>query len=95
MFQLFIINILFVFKYSNFYYDHSSIQKFIVLELYYGGEALTVENPQAFTCPYCGKMGFTEVTLLEHVNSAEHAETSPIEVVSIYLTFFLLFINQI
>nr|CAD7398186.1 unnamed protein product [Timema poppensis] len=43
--------------------------------LYYGGEALTVEQPQAFTCPYCGKMGFTETTLQEHVTS-EHSETS-------------------
>lgn len=44
-------------------------------DLYYGGEALTVEQPQAFTCPYCGKMGFTETTLQEHVAS-EHSETS-------------------
>ncbi|XP_021939140.1 E3 ubiquitin-protein ligase KCMF1 isoform X2 [Zootermopsis nevadensis] len=44
-------------------------------DLYYGGEALTVEQPQAFTCPYCGKMGFTELTLQEHVTS-EHSETS-------------------
>ncbi|XP_066991493.1 E3 ubiquitin-protein ligase KCMF1 isoform X2 [Anabrus simplex] len=44
-------------------------------DLYYGGEALTVEQPQAFTCPYCGKMGFTETTLQEHV-AGEHPETS-------------------
>lgn len=44
-------------------------------DLYYGGEALSVEQPQSFTCPYCGKMGFTETTLQEHVTS-EHAETS-------------------
>ncbi|XP_049785482.1 E3 ubiquitin-protein ligase KCMF1-like isoform X1 [Schistocerca cancellata] len=44
-------------------------------DLYYGGEALSVEQPQAFTCPYCGKMGFTETTLQEHVAS-EHSETS-------------------
>lgn len=50
------------------------------IDLYYGGEALTVEQPQAFTCPYCGKMGFTELTLQEHVTS-EHSETS-FEVVS-------------
>ncbi|KAK9889302.1 hypothetical protein WA026_004583 [Henosepilachna vigintioctopunctata] len=45
-------------------------------ELYYGGEALTnVELPQSYTCPYCCRMGFTDVTLQEHV-SAEHAENS-------------------
>nr|XP_006210336.1 E3 ubiquitin-protein ligase KCMF1-like [Vicugna pacos] len=44
-------------------------------DLYYGGEAFSVEQPQAFTCPYCGKMGYTETSLQEHVTS-EHAETS-------------------
>lgn len=44
-------------------------------ELYYGGEALPAEQAQSFTCPYCGKMGFTEVTLQEHVTS-EHADAS-------------------
>uniref|UniRef100_A0A8C3A241 RING-type E3 ubiquitin transferase n=1 Tax=Cyclopterus lumpus TaxID=8103 RepID=A0A8C3A241_CYCLU len=44
-------------------------------DLYYGGEAFSVEQPQAFTCPYCGRMGYTEITLQEHV-AAEHTETS-------------------
>ncbi|KAF4517009.1 hypothetical protein B566_EDAN009682 [Ephemera danica] len=44
-------------------------------EMYYGGEGLTVEQPQAFTCPYCGRQGLTENTLQEHVAS-EHADTS-------------------
>ncbi|XP_059347639.1 E3 ubiquitin-protein ligase KCMF1-like isoform X2 [Ammospiza nelsoni] len=44
-------------------------------DLYYGGEAFSVEQPQSFTCPYCGKMGYTETSLQEHVAS-EHAETS-------------------
>lgn len=48
-------------------------------ELYYGGEAFTADQPQSFTCPYCGKMGFTESALQEHVAS-EHSEAS-IEVV--------------
>ncbi|CAB3371617.1 Hypothetical predicted protein [Cloeon dipterum] len=42
-------------------------------ELYYGGEGLNVEQPQAFTCPFCGKQGLTEATLQEHV-TAEHAD---------------------
>lgn len=49
-------------------------------DLYYGGEAFSVEQPQAFTCPYCGKMGYTETSLQEHV-TAKHPETST-EVVS-------------
>lgn len=49
-------------------------------ELYYGGEAFTADQPQSFTCPYCGKMGFTESALQEHVAS-EHSDSS-IEVVS-------------
>uniref|UniRef100_A0A672H4K8 E3 ubiquitin-protein ligase KCMF1 n=1 Tax=Salarias fasciatus TaxID=181472 RepID=A0A672H4K8_SALFA len=44
-------------------------------DLYYGGEAFSVEQPQAFTCPYCGRMGYTEMSLQEHV-AAEHTETS-------------------
>ncbi|CAH1783588.1 unnamed protein product, partial [Owenia fusiformis] len=44
-------------------------------DLFYGGEGLTAEQPQAFTCPYCSKMGLTETSLQEHV-TAEHAESS-------------------
>ncbi|KAI0209712.1 E3 ubiquitin-protein ligase KCMF1 [Lamellibrachia satsuma] len=45
------------------------------IDLYFGGESLTAEPPQSFTCPFCGKMGFTEATLQEHV-TAEHADSS-------------------
>ena len=49
-------------------------------DLYYGGEALAnLEQPQAYTCPYCSRMGFTDSTLQEHV-AVDHAET-PLEVV--------------
>ncbi|XP_035507976.1 LOW QUALITY PROTEIN: cryptochrome-2-like [Morone saxatilis] len=44
-------------------------------DLYYGGDTFSVDQPQSFTCPYCGKMGYTETSLQEHVTS-EHAETS-------------------
>ncbi|XP_013994084.1 E3 ubiquitin-protein ligase KCMF1 isoform X2 [Salmo salar] len=44
-------------------------------DLYYGGEAFSVEQPQSFSCPYCGKMGYTETSLQEHVTT-DHAETS-------------------
>lgn len=44
-------------------------------ELYYGGESLTVDQPQSFTCPFCGKLGLTESGLPEHV-SLEHPEMS-------------------
>lgn len=43
--------------------------------MYYAGEAVNAEQPQAFTCPYCGKMGHTEASLQEHV-AADHAETA-------------------
>ena len=52
-----------------------------ISEMYYSGEALGSDQPQAFTCPFCGKMGFTEHNLQEHV-TCEHADSS-IEVVSI------------
>ncbi|XP_012283373.1 E3 ubiquitin-protein ligase KCMF1 [Orussus abietinus] len=44
-------------------------------ELYYGGEGVSVEQPQSLTCPYCTKMGFTETTLQEHI-AADHPDTS-------------------
>ncbi|XP_058821469.1 E3 ubiquitin-protein ligase KCMF1 [Topomyia yanbarensis] len=43
-------------------------------ELYYGGEVLTPDQPQSFTCPYCKRMGLSDSALLEHV-SAEHTDT--------------------
>ena len=42
-------------------------------EIYYGGE--TNIEPQSFTCPYCGKLGFNEITLSEHV-TIEHEDES-------------------
>lgn len=56
-----------------------------LVDLYYGGDTFSVEQPQSFTCPYCGKMGYTETSLQEHVTS-EHAETST-EVVSMLHAF--------
>ena len=53
----------------------------IFADIFFGGEALTAEQPQAFTCPYCSKMGFSEAFLQEHVTT-EHPDTS-LEVVSI------------
>ncbi|KAG8179493.1 hypothetical protein JTE90_027205 [Oedothorax gibbosus] len=44
-------------------------------DLYYGGETASVEHPQSFTCPFCGRMGLTETVLIEHV-AAEHSESS-------------------
>ena len=44
-------------------------------DLFYGGEAMSSDQPQAFTCPYCGKMGYTDATLQEHVTS-DHVEAS-------------------
>lgn len=48
-------------------------------DLFYGGEAVSAEQPQSFSCPYCGKMGYMETSLQEHVTS-EHSESS-VEVV--------------
>lgn len=44
--------------------------------LYYGGETIAnSDQPQSYTCPLCGRMGFTESTLQQHV-AADHADTS-------------------
>ncbi|XP_050546904.1 E3 ubiquitin-protein ligase KCMF1-like isoform X2 [Daktulosphaira vitifoliae] len=44
-------------------------------ELYYGGESLGSDQPQAFTCPFCGRMGLTEAVLTEHVTN-EHPDST-------------------
>lgn len=44
-------------------------------DLYYGGEALALEQPCAYTCPFCNKMGFTDTALMEHV-TADHSDTN-------------------
>ncbi|XP_022113901.1 E3 ubiquitin-protein ligase Kcmf1 isoform X1 [Pieris rapae] len=44
-------------------------------DLYYGGEALALEQPQAYTCPFCNRMGFTDTGLMEHVTS-DHNDTT-------------------
>lgn len=40
-------------------------------ELFYAGEAVQFDQPQSFTCPYCGKIGMTESELHDHV-TGEH-----------------------
>lgn len=35
--------------------------------MYYCGENISPDNPPAFVCPYCGKLGFTQALLQEHV----------------------------
>ncbi|KAA0201664.1 hypothetical protein HAZT_HAZT008521 [Hyalella azteca] len=44
-------------------------------DLFYGGEGVGNEQPQSLTCPFCGRLGFTELTLMEHT-TAEHHDTN-------------------
>lgn len=44
-------------------------------DVYYGGEALSVDQPQSLTCPFCGKMGYTETSLQDHV-TADHPDSA-------------------
>ncbi|KAI9563992.1 potassium channel modulatory factor-like protein [Daphnia sinensis] len=48
-------------------------------DTFYGGESISSDTTQSFTCPYCGKLGYTETGLYDHV-TADHTET-PYEVV--------------
>lgn len=48
-------------------------------DTYYGGETINSDTPQSYSCPYCGKLGYTETVLYDHVTT-EHNET-PYEVV--------------
>ena len=58
---------------------HSSLN--FLADLFYSGEAVQFDQPQSFTCPFCGKLGLKEIQLHEHV-TREHL-TSSAEVVSI------------
>lgn len=45
-------------------------------ELFYSGEnAAGIVQPQSLTCPFCGRLGFTEASLVDHVSSA-HSDSS-------------------
>uniref|UniRef100_A0A0B6ZUI9 RING-type E3 ubiquitin transferase n=1 Tax=Arion vulgaris TaxID=1028688 RepID=A0A0B6ZUI9_9EUPU len=44
-------------------------------DVFYGGEALTAEQPQSYTCPHCSRMGYSESSLHEHV-TADHSDIS-------------------
>jgi len=45
-------------------------------ELFYSGEnAAGIVHSQSLTCPFCGKLGFTEATLVDHVSST-HTDSS-------------------
>ena len=59
------------------------------LELFYGGESLQFDHPSsyAFVCPHCGKLGFSETQLSEHVASDHSSVTT--EVVSYTYVVFL------
>lgn len=76
-------------KVNNIHITHTFWVHCLIADLYYGGDTFSVEQPQSFTCPYCGKMGFTETSLQEHVTS-EHAETST-EVVSMLQVVEIIF----
>ncbi len=44
-------------------------------ELFYGSNIIDFVEQSSFTCPYCGKLGFSEATLCEHI-TVQHPSTS-------------------
>ena len=44
-------------------------------ELFYGSSLIDIAEQSAFTCPYCGSLGFSEATLCEHISS-QHVNAS-------------------
>lgn len=59
------------------------------LDLFFAGENLNTDQPYSFTCPICGRLGFTNTTLFEHVNIL-HSDNS-IRVVC----YFCLFVDGV
>ena len=60
---------------------------FVSLDTFYGGESISSDTPQSFSCPYCGKLGYTETALYDHVTT-DHTDT-PYEVVMIWINKYL------
>lgn len=51
-------------------------------DIFYGGENHSIEQPQSFTCPLCGEMGFSDSDFRDHV-TRQHTDSSNVqEVVS-------------
>ena len=46
-------------------------------DVFFFGESVALDLPQAFTCPLCGSHGFTEATLQEHVAAEHSGKLSP------------------
>ena len=61
---------------------------FVSLDTFYGGESISSDTPQSFSCPYCGKLGYTETALYDHVTT-DHTDT-PYEVVTTWTKTFIL-----
>ncbi len=64
----------------------------LFVELFYAGEPVQFDQPQSFTCPYCGKIGMSETRLHEHV-TGEHLSSSS-EVVRKYLELVIIVITR-
>ena len=62
---------------------------YFFIEKYYAGESITPETPPSFVCPFCAKLGFTEILLQEHVTKA-HEDVHQ-EVVSVTIFSFIKF----
>jgi len=62
--------------------------KFFIVDLYYGGESVSSDQHQSYACPHCGRLGFTDLLLLEHVGN-EHADATAEVVILIIVCYFL------
>lgn len=47
-------------------------------DLFYNGEGHSLEQPQSFTCPLCGQLGFSESQLREHVTK-QHSDSTTLQ----------------
>ncbi|XP_019864411.1 PREDICTED: E3 ubiquitin-protein ligase KCMF1-like isoform X2 [Amphimedon queenslandica] len=47
-------------------------------DIFYGGESHSVEQPQSFTCPLCGEVGFSDSEFRDHV-TRQHADSSNVQ----------------
>jgi len=62
-------------KYLSLYRDLTLRLIIVCADLFYGGETVSLEQQLSYTCPLCGRLGFTDVLLQEHVG-VEHTDAS-------------------
>lgn len=65
-------------KITRFHWPRINKFRSISTDLYFAGETLANDLPHSYTCPFCGRLGFTDSTLYEHVNVSHNDNSTAV-----------------